>query len=176
MTNFSSSDVPGAPSTIPGTPTSVPGAPSSIPGSVPILNLNGGDFTLRSGAVSMNMVGFAEIQANAIAFEKGIEDLRHRVCQELAKQMEAWAKANAPWEDRTGDAREGLRGEYVAESGPNVSAALIAHTVEYGVFLETMQGGAFQILMPTVLHFIADLGKLMTEEGFEFATSGTRII
>ena len=59
-----------------------------------------------------------------------------------------YAKSNAPWEDRTGDARNGLE-VLVEEDGEEVSLTLY-HTVEYGVWLETIQSGEFAIILPTL--------------------------
>ena len=66
-----------------------------------------------------------------------------------AARMEANAKAGAPWHDRTGNARQGLTGTSEA-SGDHVMVA-IAHTMNYGVFLETgtYRMAARPILVPT---------------------------
>lgn len=165
MTAFSNADVPGAPASVPGAPSSVPGG-QSITGSTPLLNLSGGDFTLRSGPIVVNMIGFAEIESKTQAYVKGIENKRHEIAQELAKQMQAYARANAPWQDQTGDARDGLTGVYIAEQAANISAAIIAHTVPYGIYLETMNGGAFRILFPTVLYFARKFQSLASSSDF----------
>ncbi|MGX9924108.1 hypothetical protein ACWIG4_30140 [Streptomyces sp. NPDC002248] len=59
-----------------------------------------------------------------------------------------YAKANAPWEDRTGDARDGLDVD-VDDSGNTIVLSLF-HTVDYGQWLETIQNGRFAIIMPTL--------------------------
>lgn len=62
-----------------------------------------------------------------------------------AKKMEAWAKLNRPWTDRTGRARSGLLG-YAYWENKEVVAAVISHSVDYGVFLELAHERRFAIL------------------------------
>lgn len=64
------------------------------------------------------------------------------------ERIEAYAKENAPWDDRTGDARAGLITS-VEEDGGFIILEL-AHTVDYGVWLETIEDGSFAIIMPTL--------------------------
>ena len=73
------------------------------------------------------------------------------LAQDWAGTLEARAKKNAPWKDRTSNARNGLFGE--AEiSGFWRDEVLIklAHSVEYGVFLELANDGKYAILKPTL--------------------------
>lgn len=65
-----------------------------------------------------------------------------------AKRVEAYAKANAPWEDRTGDAREGLTA--TAEVEDEGFVINLFHTVEYGIWLEIRWGGTYAIIEPTI--------------------------
>jgi hypothetical protein len=52
-----------------------------------------------------------------------------------AGQLEAYAKGNAAWTDRTGNARQGLNAG-VEPKGPNKLALFLAHGMEYGTYLE----------------------------------------
>lgn len=63
-------------------------------------------------------------------------------------QVENYARNHAPWEDRTGDARAGLTTD-VYENDGSVFLEL-AHTVEYGLWLEIIQNGRFAIILPTL--------------------------
>jgi hypothetical protein len=64
------------------------------------------------------------------------------------ERVEEYARSNAPWEDRTGNARNGLTAG-VSEDGGEIVLEL-AHTVDYGIWLETIENGAFAIIMPTL--------------------------
>ena len=59
-----------------------------------------------------------------------------------------YAKANAPWTDRTGMAREGLDVD-VDTTGQQITLTMY-HTMDYGQWLETSQGGRLAIIMPTL--------------------------
>lgn len=66
-----------------------------------------------------------------------------------------YAQQNAPWNDRTGEARQGLDVEVYEDSGQAVLE--LFHTVDYGQWLETIQSGRFATIMPTLELFAAKL-------------------
>jgi len=70
------------------------------------------------------------------------------VCAKYAAEAEQIAKANAPWTNRTGDARKLLKGE-VIDDGESIGISLM-HRVEYGKHLETANDGKYAILKPTI--------------------------
>lgn len=67
-----------------------------------------------------------------------------------ATQASAYARQNAPWTDRTSNARNGLFAR--AERDRPVYRIIIAHSVPYGVWLEVRWSGRYQIIRPTVDH------------------------
>jgi hypothetical protein len=71
--------------------------------------------------------------------------------EEMAKQVEEYAKANAPWEDRSGDARAGLTAE--ARHRLLYNYIDLYHTVDYGIWLEIRWDGRYAIIEPTLEHF-----------------------
>jgi hypothetical protein len=88
------------------------------------------------------------------------EDLMLRVAQSSLE----YARSNAPWEDRTGDARAGLNVD-VQSDGDNIIMQLY-HTVDYGLWLEVIQNGNFAIIMPTLQDFsLAEFDRLQAEGG-----------
>jgi hypothetical protein len=68
----------------------------------------------------------------------------------FAREVEQYAKANAPWENRTGDAREGL----TAKGEQRLTSYIITlyHTVDYGIWLEVRWDGKYAIIIPTIEH------------------------
>jgi len=78
----------------------------------------------------------------------GINDRARKAFEEGADEVVSYAKATAPWVDRTGNAREGLNAE-VYETNEGVVLDLF-HTVDYGLWLETIQSGRFAVIMPTL--------------------------
>lgn len=75
-----------------------------------------------------------------------------RLMQRYAPEMEAWMKANAPWTDRTGNARQSLEAE-AQELGNQALRVLMQHGVEYGIFLELAHGGNWAIIGPALDEF-----------------------
>lgn len=69
-------------------------------------------------------------------------------CNERAKAFENYAKKNRRWTDRTGHARQRLKG-YIEEHGDKIRIC-IAHGVEYGRSLEYEHERRYAILEPTV--------------------------
>lgn len=83
---------------------------------------------------------------------KGLEQVQDRLFEALrivshsaAKEMEAWAKQNAKWTDRTGNARQKLTGD-VYWANPKVLETVLAHQVDYGVWLELAHNRKYAIL------------------------------
>ena len=91
-----------------------------------------------SEQVISNLRGWAEKRPEAVV----------ALAQDWAGQLEATAKQRAPWQDRTGNARAGLRGETVV--GSNEVKIILAHSVDYGIFLELARDGRYAILKPTL--------------------------
>lgn len=67
-----------------------------------------------------------------------------------ATRATAWARQNARWTDRTGNARNGLSAK--AETQRPKYRIVISHGVPYGVWLEVRFSGRNQIIRPTVDH------------------------
>lgn len=70
------------------------------------------------------------------------------IAGDFAEELLEYARANAPWGDRTGDARAGLDYE-VSLRNESLEVSLF-HTVDYGIWLEIRWGGRYAIIIPTV--------------------------
>ena len=79
-------------------------------------------------------------------------------------KVEASARLNAPWTDRTTNARNGLVATYARE-GADTHSIILAHRVSYGIFLEVRFAGKFAIIMPTINEYfpkiMATLNKIL---------------
>lgn len=68
----------------------------------------------------------------------------------MAPEVENYMRTSAPWQDQTGNARNGLFARpYV--SGDEVGI-VCGHSVFYGVFLETRFSGRYAVIAPTLEH------------------------
>lgn len=85
----------------------------------------------------------------------------------VAPLAEAHMKANAPWTDRSTNARDGLKARTVVST--NKVAIVLYHSVPYGVFLEIRWGGRFAIIEPTIMvmapKFVEAIGRLAFKKG-----------
>lgn len=109
-----------------------------------------------------------EVQDGIMAWFTGagaIAENAEETFRRAADGVLAYAQANAPWADRTGDAREGLSVDVLSEGGDVILE--LYHTVDYGLWLEVIQNGRFSIVMPTLERFapmiFADAGARITE-------------
>lgn len=89
----------------------------------------------------------AKMTLFTVAFQRGLES----ELTDITEEVEAYAKDNAPWEDRTGNARAGLTAE-VRHRLAYYYLDLF-HTEPYGIWLEVRWDGRFAIIIPTLEHF-----------------------
>lgn len=69
--------------------------------------------------------------------------------EEQADSLEKFMKKNAPWNDRTGNARRGLVAKVEKPKNKYYRIGL-KHSVKYGLYLENYMEKRFAILEPTV--------------------------
>lgn len=92
------------------------------------------------------------------SLQENLRSARHKVAPYITKvtkfhalAAEAFAKNNAPWTDRTGNARQGL-----AAVANNQQAAngrweiIVSHAMPYGIWLEVRHAGKYAVIMPTI--------------------------
>lgn len=90
------------------------------------------------------------LSGNVTALEPKIERAIAATLRYHSTRAIAYARQNAPWTDRTTNARNGLFAR-VENHGPQHSL-IIGHGVPYGIWLETRFSGRFAIIKPTVDH------------------------
>ncbi len=114
-------------------------------------NVGGGSFTGPIGAAAYV----------ALLRDQVIPDGMAGGAAQLAEDMEKFAQANAPWQDRTTDARKGLAGVAFAEAG-QVGASIV-HSVPYGIWLENRFDRRYAIIGPTMSVFAPLAGRIIAE-------------
>lgn len=98
--------------------------------------------------VSMTWKGDRDLQINLKSMDSRIAHVITGEFERLKYDAVTYMKLNAPWKDHTGNARSGLFG--LTNYGPNYFELLLAHSVFYGIFLETRFNGKYAIINPTV--------------------------
>lgn len=89
-----------------------------------------------------------EVAMNMLKLRLKFEGALIVFCHNGAQKMEAYAKQHRPWKDRTGNARQRLKGSW--KKVGNGYQIQIAHGVKYGVYLEFKNERKYAILKPTV--------------------------
>lgn len=80
----------------------------------------------------------------------------------IAPKAESFARTNAPWVDRTGNARNGLFADH--EKTPMVVHRLVIyHTMPYGLWLEVRWSGRYAIIGPTMFETAPQLALVVAE-------------
>lgn len=114
----------------------------------------------------------------AAAYMAAIRRAIHGVMQRWAPEIQNYMRTNAPWTDRTSNARQGLYTE-VNPPAPaevvNVLELIMAHGMDYGFYLENwnpvtnapmMRPARWQIIEPTLDYFAprvwADVQRMFT--------------
>lgn len=64
-------------------------------------------------------------------------------------QAESFMRTNAPWTDRTTNARNGLTAKAISEGHRHVIVCF--HTMPYGPWLEVRFEGKYRIIVPTII-------------------------
>lgn len=82
-------------------------------------------------------------------FETRAHAAMYAYAETSAKKLESNAKANRPWTDRTGHAKQRLHGDMKEIPGTGFQLSL-AHGVDYGIWLELAHEKRFAIIDKTI--------------------------
>ena len=82
---------------------------------------------------------------NLDKYNERVREALRIVSHSASKEMEAYAKANAKWVDRTGNARQKLTGDAYWKNTKALET-VIMHQMDYGVWLELAMGKKYAIL------------------------------
>lgn len=83
-----------------------------------------------------------------------------RLAEYWAAILERAAKDDAPWTDRTANARQGLH-TFVQELANDTVILYLAHGVDYGVYLETKYAGRYAIIWPTIFNHLPQITRML---------------
>lgn len=89
----------------------------------------------------------------------------HILALRYAPEIETWMKQNAPWTDRTGNARQSLYSDVRELIGSIIIFMSHGPNIPYGRYLENNYGGRYAVIGPALDHFTprvwADVRRLM---------------
>lgn len=90
----------------------------------------------------------SSIVGNIAKMTAEVESGAYAITEKGASDVKSYGQSNAPWQDRTGNARQGLNAKAVHETGNH--QIVFYHQVPYGPWLEIRRGGAYAIILPTI--------------------------
>lgn len=80
----------------------------------------------------------------------------------VATEAQNDMRSNAPWTDRTGNARSGLYAE-AERFAKHVVVIHLSHGVDYGIWLEIKNGGRYAIVAPTLERLYPRVRQLLNQ-------------
>lgn len=99
---------------------------------------------------------------NVQQFDKRLDRGVAGVMEYWDSRMESHMKTKAPWTDRTGNARNGLRAQ--AGHNPGVSHWIdLWHSVPYGIWLEVRWAGRYAIVIPTITEYAPKVMNMLNK-------------
>lgn len=113
-----------------------------------------------SNGIGFQWQGISLLDGYMKNFAEDAQAYCKQVAEELAPVMQAYMQQNAPWRDRTGQTRQGLKAVVVDRPSQAQTDILIGYTTFNGYFLETKtyNGKSYAILVPTANYFAPLLG------------------
>lgn len=96
--------------------------------------------------------------SNMAEIEGKVSSALMLITETVAMKMEEWAKENAVWTDRTGNARQFLKGRAFWEDSKTLVLSM-SHTMEYGVWLELAHERKYAILEQSIEQYKDELLK-----------------
>jgi|SRR5919197_2798598 hypothetical protein len=104
-------------------------------------------------------IELGELHRSLRAFDNNANDSIAKIFKYQESVSEAHMKTTAPWTDDTGNARNGLFA--LATSTDNSHELLLSHSAEYGIYLETRNGGRFGVIIPSWRQASDDIWRLL---------------
>lgn len=104
-----------------------------------------------------------ELDYNLARFDDRARRGIGRSMEYQATRSEAWMKTNAPWTDRTTNARSGLFAKVDDTIGADVWLLILSHTVAYGIWLEVANSGQYAVVRPAFLRAEREIMVLLSK-------------
>lgn len=130
----------------------IPGQPAKFPGAArgEHTQLRGMRGRFIKGGVGFSWTGLEVMIDNTLTRGDAVYEAIVETAQALIPDMVAYGQQNARWQDRTGNARKGLKGTFEANPQQQKVTLFFGHGVFYGVYLELMDFGSYQIVPQTI--------------------------
>ncbi len=97
----------------------------------------------------MSLEGLNQVKSNIVKYGDDMVQKGMDAIERATGDAEAYAKTNAPWTDRTGNARNSIQASGPVMKGRTIVGA-VAIGMFYGKYLELSNGGKYRIIKPAV--------------------------
>lgn len=98
--------------------------------------------------MSVEWRGREEVKAAMRKYGEDLKRAKVQLAHAWSQRLTNYAKQNAKWEDRTGNARQALYS--VVEDANGRVTIYLSHGMDYGVYLELLHQGRFAIILATL--------------------------
>lgn len=98
---------------------------------------------------TVKWTGVNLVLQNMSEHERKVHFVIKQIALYFAPKLERYAKENATWKDRTGNARQSLHTQ-VHEIAGTIVRLYLSHGVDYGLYLELGFAGRYAIIWPTI--------------------------
>lgn len=98
----------------------------------------------------MPLEGWDEVKRNLEHAHREMVQRAGDAAGEIADLLESYAKANAPFRDRTANLRQSIDGTW-AQIGRDVFRVVLSAGMEYAAFVELLHQGRYAYLWPAVM-------------------------
>jgi hypothetical protein len=118
---------------------------------------------MAKGAVTVKWVKPPKaLQASMRQYGVRVRVAIQAVAEYIAIQAQNEMRHNAPWRDRTGNARNGLF-SFAERAARDIVTIYLSHgsTIHYGIFLETNYGGKYAIIIPTIQRLLPQINVML---------------
>lgn len=108
----------------------------------------------------MQLDGDENILRRMKEYERRVLHAIKQVARYWQGVFESYAKQNAPWMDRTANARQSLHA-WIEELSGDVVRLFLSHGVVYGKYLETKYSGRYAIIWPTIKRHLPKIRQML---------------
>ncbi len=116
-------------------------------------------------SIKFTMKNEAQLKNNFNKYGRKLTAVIRTILDSTFTEMVNYAKENAVWIDRTGDARNSITSKDL--SSGKVLRFYLTIGVDYGIWLEVANGGKYQILRPTMTIYEPRIMKLFERVGIK---------
>ncbi len=103
-----------------------------------------------------------EMGDRIVTYGEQVLDAVRRIAEYFEPVLESYAKQNAPWRDRTGNARQSLH-TFTRNLAEEAVALYLAHGMDYGIWLEVRWSGKYAIIWPTLEAHLEAISAMLHE-------------